>query len=93
MVDSGSLSPLKVPEGLEKRVRLVREEAPGLARARVRGIREGRGEILIFVDDDTVLAPNYLQEARRILRERPYLGAIGGQLLPEYEGPRTSTRY
>jgi hypothetical protein len=53
----------------------------------VRGIRESRGEILIFVDDDTVLAPNYLQEARRILRERPYLGAIGGQLLPEYEGP------
>jgi hypothetical protein len=87
MVDSGSTSPLQVPEGLEKRIRLVREEAPGLARARVRGIRESRGEILIFVDDDTVLAPNYLQEARRILRERPYLGAIGGQLLPEYEGP------
>ena len=87
MIDSGSASPLQIPEGLERRVRLVREEAPGLARARVRGIRESRGEILIFVDDDTVLAPNYLQEARRILRERPYLGAIGGQLLPEYEGP------
>ena len=87
MVDSGSTFPLQVPEGMEKRVRLVREEAPGLARARVRGIRESQGEILIFVDDDTVLAPNYLQEARRILRERPYLGAIGGQLLPEYERP------
>ena len=86
MIDSGSSSPLQVPEGLERRVRLVREEAPGLARARVRGIRESRGEILVFVDDDTVLAPNYLKEARRILRERPYLGAIGGQLLPEYEG-------
>jgi glycosyltransferase involved in cell wall biosynthesis len=87
MIDSGSASPLQIPEGLERRVRLVREEAPGLARARVRGIRESRGEILVFVDDDTVLAPNYLKEARRILRERPYLGAIGGQLLPEYEGP------
>ena len=87
LVDSGSTPPLAVPAGKENRVRLVRENQPGEARARVRGIQEGRGEVLVFVDDDTVLAPNYLQEARRILRERPYLGAIGGQLLPEYEGP------
>lgn len=87
LVDSGSVPPLQVPAGVEKRVRLVREEKAGLARARVRGIKESRGEVLIFVDDDTVLAADYLKEARRILQERPYLGAIGGQLLPEYEGP------
>jgi hypothetical protein len=72
---------------MEGRVRLVRVDQSGLARARVRGIEESNGEILIFVDDDTALAANYLREAWRILRERPYLGAIGGQLLPEYEGP------
>jgi hypothetical protein len=87
LVDSGSTPPLVVPAGMEGGVRLVRVNEPGLARARVKGIQESKGEILIFVDDDTVLAANYLREARRILRERPYLGAIGGQLLPEYEGP------
>lgn len=87
LVDSGSTPSLAVPAGMEERVRLVRVDEPGLARARVRGIKESKGEILIFVDDDTVLATNYLREARRILQERPYLGAIGGQLSPEYEGP------
>jgi len=87
LVDSGSTPPLAVPAGMEERVRLVRVDQPGLARARVRGIEASRGEMVIFVDDDTVLATNYLKEARQILRERPYLGAIGGQLLPEYEGP------
>ncbi|NCW26793.1 MAG: glycosyltransferase, partial [Verrucomicrobia bacterium] len=49
LVDSGSVPPLQVPVGLERRVHLVREEKAGLARARVRGIEESRGEVLIFV--------------------------------------------
>jgi len=87
LVDSGSSPALQVPAAGAERVRLVREEQPGLARARVCGIRHSTGEVLIFVDDDTVLYPDYLVQARRILAERPYLAAIGGQLLPEYEGP------
>ena len=87
LVDSGSAPALAIPAGFEKRVRLVRVDQPGLARARVRGIEESRGDMVIFVDDDTVLYPDYLAQARRILAERPYLAAIGGQLLPEFEGP------
>jgi len=87
LVDSGSSPALQVPAASAEGVRLVREEQPGLARARVCGIRHSTGEMLIFVDDDTVLHPDYLAQGRRILAERPYLAAIGGQLLPEFEGP------
>jgi len=87
LVDSGSSPPLQVPAAYAGRVKLVREEQPGLARARVCGIRRSSGEMLVFVDDDTVLYPDYLAQARRILMERPYLAAIGGQLIPEFEGP------
>ena len=43
--------------------RHVREEELGLTPARLRGIREASGAILVFVDDDTVLAPDYLEQA------------------------------
>jgi glycosyltransferase involved in cell wall biosynthesis len=86
LVDSGSAPPLQVPAAYAGRVKLVREEQPGLARARVCGIRHSSGEMLVFVDDDTVLYPDYLARARRVLAERPYLAAIGGQLIPEFEG-------
>jgi len=44
--------------------RIVREEKLGLTPARLRGIRESRGETLIFVDDDNVLDPNFLEPAQ-----------------------------
>lgn len=93
LVDSGSSPALQVPAAYAGRVKLVREEQPGLARARVCGIRHSTGEMLIFVDDDTVLYPDYLAQARKILAERPYLAAIGGQLLPEFEGPLPLPEY
>jgi glycosyltransferase involved in cell wall biosynthesis len=67
--------------------RTVRSEVPGLAIARALGIRECAGDPVVFVDDDTLLNSNYVAEAVRILSERPYLAAIGGQLLPDFEGP------
>ena len=66
--------------------RIVREEVPGLTPARLRGMKESRAALLVFVDDDNLLTPNYLQTARGILRAHPYLGAFGaGVLEPEYE--------
>src|SRR5271168_5062239 len=40
--------------------RHVREEELGLTAAMLTGIREARGRILIVVDDDNVLASDYL---------------------------------
>lgn len=67
--------------------RIIREEKLGLTPARVRGIAEARGEVLVFSDDDTVFDANYLAEAWRIAQGWPMLGAWGGQPTAEFEAP------
>jgi glycosyltransferase involved in cell wall biosynthesis len=65
--------------------RHVREEELGIAVARQRGIREASADLLLFVDDDNVLDPNYLVEAIGIGGEWPQLGVWGGSIVPEFE--------
>jgi glycosyltransferase involved in cell wall biosynthesis len=62
-----------------------REDELGVAYARQRGIREASADLLVFVDDDNVLDPNYLSETLRIGREWPRLGVWGGSIVPEFE--------
>lgn len=80
VVDSASLRPVDgsacAREGLNLRV--VRENKPGLVAARCRGIREAGAALLVFVDDDNFLEADYLQQALRIAREEPGIGAFGG---------------
>ncbi|MGA2051926.1 MAG: glycosyltransferase [Opitutales bacterium] len=66
--------------------RLV-EPTLGLTSARLRAIAEASGDLLVFVDDDNVLAPDYLTTAARLAHEYPNLGAWSGQCRPEYEIP------
>lgn len=68
------------------RGRHVRENNLGLTAARLRGIDESSGELLVFVDDDNVLAPDYLEQVQAISARYPYLGVFGaGKLEPEFE--------
>ncbi len=60
--------------------RIVREERLGLTNARLRGFAETTGEIIVLVDDDNVLAPNYLEEVVRIGKEHPQLGTWSGAI-------------
>lgn len=66
---------------------IVREETPGLTAARLHGIRESTGSLLVFVDDDNVLDPDFLAVAQRTMEERPFLGAWSGQCRPAFETP------
>jgi glycosyltransferase involved in cell wall biosynthesis len=66
--------------------RLIREDELGLAFARLRGMREASADLIVFVDDDNMLEPNYLVEAIRIGHEWPILGVWGaGSIVPEFE--------
>ena len=69
----------------EPNARVVREETLGLTPARLRGIREARGELLVFVDDDNVLNSDFLEQAALIARNRPHLGAWSGQCRAGFE--------
>ena len=66
-------------------VRIVREPKVGLTAARCRGFAESRAPVCVLVDDDNVLAPNYLETVLRAFSAEPRLGAIGGRSLPEFE--------
>ena len=68
-------------------LRLVREPQLGLTSARRRGFIEARGELVVLVDDDNVLAPDYLAQVQTIFDRDPRLGAIGGRSRPEFERP------
>ena len=65
--------------------RIVREEELGLTNARLRGFAETSGEVIVLVDDDNVLAPDYLEQVVRIAREYPFLGTWSGALELELE--------
>jgi glycosyltransferase involved in cell wall biosynthesis len=68
--------------------RHVRDETVGLTPARLRAIQETRGELLIFVDDDNVLAKDFLEQALKVAERYPYLGAFGaGAIQPEFSVP------
>ena len=82
LVDNGSNPPIQVTKN---QCRVVVEPQPGLTNARLKGISEARGEWLIFVDDDNVLSPDYLEAASRIWTGFPQLGALGGRTSPEFE--------
>jgi hypothetical protein len=64
---------------------VVVEETPGTQAARVRGAKELRTELMVYVDDDNVLAPDYLERCVRIGGERPELGLWGGVIELEFE--------
>jgi glycosyltransferase involved in cell wall biosynthesis len=66
--------------------RHIREEELGLTPARLRGIQESIGKLLVFVDDDNLLAPDFLDQALAISALYPALGVFGaGVLEPEFE--------
>lgn len=72
------------------RARVILEPTVGLTAARLRGINDSVSELLVFVDDDNVLAPDFLALAIQISERFPFLGAWGGQVIPEYESPPPS---
>ncbi|RRJ96671.1 glycosyltransferase [Opitutaceae bacterium TAV4] len=88
-IDNGStppLSPVNLPS-LPANLRIVPEPRPGLTPARLRGIVEARGELLVFVDDDNVLSNGFLRDAVSIFQQHPNLAAAGGPVRSEFESP------
>src|SRR5687767_658405 len=87
LIDNSSQDSLEARVDLSwhSNARHIREGKLGLTHARLRGIREASGDLLVFVDDDNVLDDDYLDEALRVAEEWPRLGAWGGQTRPGFE--------
>ncbi len=89
VVDNASTIPLEGRTDLSwsPRARIVREDRLGLTHARLRSFHEASGEVLVYVDDDNVLHPDYLRLAHAAMVADPTLGAAGGKSIPRYERP------
>jgi hypothetical protein len=88
LVDNASKVPLATEWDLSwhPNARHIAESELGKISAIRRGMREAIADLLVFVDDDNVLDPNYLCEAIRIKQEWPMLGTWGsGTIIPEFE--------
>lgn len=62
-------------------VRYVREQRQGLNWARARGVREARGEIVIFTDDDVVVEPGWVAAILEPFAA-PRVAAVTGLTMP-----------
>ena len=72
--------------GLANRVRYLFENRPGLSRARNTAVKAAQGEILIFTDDDVLVAENWLDEIHREFVSDPNLFVLGGRVLLARKG-------
>lgn len=88
LIDNASKEPLTDGYDLSwhPQARQIREDELGLTPARLRGIAEARGRLLVFVDDDNILAREYLEQATAIAGSYPHISVFGaGSLDPEFE--------
>ena len=58
--------------------RVVEEKEPGLSNARNKGFEESKYEIVLMVDDDNSLAPNYVEGIYNGFENNPNIGMVGG---------------
>lgn len=89
LIDNASATPQPLMDQISwhPHGRYILEPQLGLTPARLRGIAEAQADLLIFVDDDNVLDDDYLEVARQISCDKPWIGAWGGQIRPEFEQP------
>lgn len=82
---SSQILSLEIDLSWHPQARHIREEKLGLTHARLRGIHESQADILVFVDDDNVLAHDYLEATLSLSKEHQFVGAWGGEIIPEFE--------
>lgn len=73
-------------EAHRDRFRYVVEDWPSLPNARNVGLRHATGEIAVFIDDDCLVAPGFLEGHAAAYRD-PAVGGVAGQILTPGAAP------
>jgi GT2 family glycosyltransferase len=89
VVDSASQPPcrnlVEGYSGVVTSLRYVREEQPGLSRARNRGIAEATGQIVAFIDDDTAARRDWGKHLLAAFDADLEVGCVGGACIAAFE--------
>ena len=73
-------------------LRYVRQENSGVNAARNRGIEEAHGRVVVFVDDDELAPPGYLDRLAARLRASAEFAGVGGPCYDDGSGLPTCAR-
>jgi glycosyltransferase involved in cell wall biosynthesis len=65
--------------------RIVSEKKQGLTPARLRGIKEASGDVLLYIDDDNFILPDFFEKGIEIATQNTHIGAWSGQVILEFE--------
>ena len=71
------------------------ETEQGLSAARNKAIKEAKGDILVYIDDDALVDSWYLRTIAEYMSAHPEISAVGGPIIPLYETaePKWMTRF
>jgi len=76
--------------------RYVIEPEQGLSAARNKGIKEAKGDLIVYVDDDALVDTWYLRTIAEYMSSHSEISAVGGPIIPMYEDaeePQWMTRF
>lgn len=65
--------------------RYVVEPEQGLSAARNKGIKEAKGDLIVYIDDDALVDEWYLRTIVEYLNAHEDIDAVGGPIIPLYE--------
>jgi len=76
--------------------RYVVEPEQGLSAARNKAIKETKGDLIVYIDDDALVDTWYLRAVTDYMSAHKEIAAVGGPIIPLYEEtsePKWMTRY
>ncbi len=68
-------------------LQMVSETTQGLTPARLCGVKNTAGDWIAFVDDDCLLAEDWVEKAAQFALAHPECGAFGGRVILDWETP------
>jgi GT2 family glycosyltransferase len=81
VAENGTPAPSILP-ATAPRLEHLHDSRPGKCRIQNVAIRHAKGDIIVCLDDDLVVAPNYLAEVERFFTGHPEFAAMKGRILP-----------
>lgn len=87
LVDNASKPELDQPSDPDLPITMIRECRTGLTHARAAGIRASQSDLIVCVDDDNILANDYLARALDISEHHPTVGVFAGRSIGEFAKP------